>query len=258
MQRKQNVFVFQIKLKQIIMKTKVLTLIMPFLFTVIAGFAGNMNNSQSDDKKEVRNVSNFSEISISVAGDVELSQGNEYKVVLEGDEDMLEKIETEVKGEELKIKYKSRINFGWNTDKVKIYITTKKVEEISVAGSATIKAQTKIKASEMEFNVSGSGKIYVDNLEASTIEANISGSGNISIGGEETAKSLDVSISGSGDLNAENIKKGEIDISGSGRCKVHIKDSLEADISGSGRVYYKGSPLINAQISGSGKVRSMN
>ena len=50
--------------------------------------------SVAAQKKETRKVDNFTGISFGVAGDLILTQGQEYSVVIEGDADYLEDIET--------------------------------------------------------------------------------------------------------------------------------------------------------------------
>jgi len=238
------------------MKKKLFATVLSFVFILsfVLSAAG-----QSDNKKEEREVSGFSEISISIAANVYLSQGDEEKLVLEGDEDALEKIETEVHGNTLKIKHDGMFNFG-SIKKVNVYLTAKQIDEISIAGSADLEARTKISSDEMDLNVSGSGQIEIGDLETGEIDASISGSGEIKLAGLKSVRELELSISGSGDLEAENleIEEAEIAVSGSGSAKVHVSKDLEVDISGSGKVYYKGSPVVNADISGSGKVRTLN
>ncbi|MGM0498263.1 MAG: head GIN domain-containing protein [Bacteroidota bacterium] len=239
------------------MKTNALTTPLLFLFMALISFSGNTANFSGKDKKEERKVADFSEITISIAANVELRQGNECKVVLEGDEDILEKTKTKVSGDELIIKSKKTFNSGWN-DEIKIYITTKDIEKISIAGSATMNSKTKIKSERIQFQVSGSGKINILELEAPQIESSISGSGKINIAGTKTSKELDLSISGSGKFNSKQlqIKDADIKISGSGKGIVNITEYLEAGVSGSGRIAYYGNPRINSSVSGSGKIRS--
>ena len=238
------------------MKIRLLTLItVVLLFTGLSLRASNAN-ANGDDKKENREVSAFSKISMSVSGNLYLTQGNEYKLVIEGDEDDLEDIETTVKGDMLRIKYDKPFGFNWNAGKVKIYVTTKEVKELTVSGSGNIMAGTPISTDDVQFSVSGSGEIEIDELEVSNIDAAISGSGDIRLGGRNSAESLDISISGSGKLHASDLKlrRSKISISGSGSCDVHVTEDLEVDVSGSGKVHYVGNPVIDADISGSGKV----
>jgi hypothetical protein len=238
------------------MKKKLLVLITGIILAAGLQYTSIAAAISGDDKKENREVSPFSKIAMSVAGDLYLTQGDEYKLVIEGDEDVLDDIETEVRGGRLKIKYDKIFNLNWNNKKVKIYVTMKEVEELSVSGSGDIIAESAISAEDIEFTVSGSGEIEIDDLSVSSIEASISGSGDIRLGGNKTADDLEMSISGSGELHASDlgVREAEISISGSGSCSVYVAEDLEVDVSGSGKVRYKGNPRIDANISGSGKV----
>jgi len=211
-------------------------------------------------EKETRDVGPFSSISLSLPADLYLTQGNDTKVVIEAEQKILDLIRTEVVGNNLKIKYKSGI---WNirsNKHIKIYVSTPDVEGLFLSGSGNINAETQIKTKSLDFSISGSGNIVIDDLVASDIEGHISGSGDIDLSGSETAETMEISISGSGDFFAENLKVNSVElrISGSGTCRVFAVSELEASISGSGSVYYKGNPRVNAKASGSGKIRSID
>ncbi|MFP4042036.1 MAG: head GIN domain-containing protein [Bacteroidales bacterium] len=208
--------------------------------------------------QEKRDVSDFSKVSISIAAKVHLSQGDKESLTLEGDEETLEKIETTISDNTLKIKYKKPLFFGRNKD-VTIHITAKQIEEINLAGSSELKAETNISSPRMRFVISGSGKINIDDLSTEDIEAVISGSGNIMVDGKSQIKSTQLSISGSGDYIAQDLKSENLEakISGSGKCKIFATENLKVHVSGSGKVYYNGKPVVNAKISGSGNVEKL-
>ena len=211
-------------------------------------------------EKETRDVGSFSSISLSISGDLYLTQGNDTKVVIEAEQKILDIIQTEVVGDNLKIKFpRGRWNIRSNKQ-IKIYVTTPNVEGLFLSGSGNIQAETQIKTEDLDFAISGSGNIAIDDLVASNLEGHISGSGDMDLSGSETVETMEISISGSGDLSAENLKVNsvEVRISGSGTCKVYAVSEIEASISGSGSVYYKGTPRINARASGSGKIRSLD
>ena len=72
---------------------------------------------------------------------------------------------------------------------------------------------------------------------------------------------LTIHISGSGDIDTENLQaeKVNIIISGSGDCRVHVIDQLVAKTSGSGDIYYKGTPkMLDSRASGSGSIKTIN
>ncbi|UII33008.1 DUF2807 domain-containing protein [Fulvivirga ulvae] len=225
------------------------TLLLLLSFSCISLFA---------QQSEIRELSSFNQLSFSTAGKVYLTQGSNQKVELKGSKEVLEKIETEVRGGRLIIKKESSGWFSWSDDgDLEVYITIPEIEEINISGSGKIYGKNTIKAGDMEISVSGSGSVNL-NATVSDLDLSISGSGEISL--EGTARYVDLSISGSGSLGAEDLKSDsyKIKISGSGSCKVFAEKSIDASISGSGSVYYKGSPSnINSHSSGSGKVRKI-
>lgn len=207
-------------------------------------------------EQEKRNVGKFDKIGLTVSADLYLKQGNITEVIIEANEEVLERLETEVKNGKLVIKFDT-----WRFSRYprfKIFITTQEVSELDVSGSGDIIAESVIQTDEMALRISGSGGIKIDDLKANDLTVGISGSGNINVAGSQTLKSLDLSISGSGDLDASELAvedfKGRI--SGSGSCRAYVNSTLKASISGSGKIFYSGKPVIDASISGSGKVIS--
>lgn len=126
--------------------------------------------------------------------------------------------------------------------------------------------------------ISGSGKITSDglltggtldlrisgsgdmdlDLDYNNLDARISGSGDIDLDGE--CQNVDLDISGSGDFHAFGLKSQtcDVNISGSGNAEVWVTDDLNVKISGSGNVHYIGNPSVDVSISGSGKVVDTN
>ena len=105
-------------------------------------------------------------------------------------------------------------------------------------------------------NISGSADIDVKGVFISNVvDVSISGSGNIDIEGG-TAQTLDADMSGSGNIRAFGLTadKADVSISGSGTAEVKAVTRLKANISGSGSVYYKGTPTVESSVSGSGKL----
>jgi hypothetical protein len=203
-------------------------------------------------KKETRDVPDFSGVALGIPADLYLSQGSPHEVIIKASEDDLAKIETEVKNGLLKIKTES-----WRTRfrDVEIWVTTPDVNALHMSGSGKIMSETSIRSEELDLRVSGSGKIKVDELAGDEIEASISGSGNVYLAG--TAEEMEISISGSGSCHAADLSVKECDarISGSGSCKIDATEELNAAISGSGRITYFGKPVVDASVSGSGRVK---
>jgi len=240
-----------ILLKHKFMKRGVILAAIIIAFTATAG----VTYGQSDNK-ETRDLKGFTKVNFGVSGNMYINIGPEFKVVLEGDRDLLEDIETEVSGGRLVVK-KDNWNWGMN-EKVTVYITMPEIEGLGVSGSGKAEIKDLVKTENLSLSVSGSGKIFTNSIAVNNLKCSISGSGDINVGGGN-ADTGDISISGSGNYTGETakIKSADLSISGSGNCLVNASESLTAHVSGSGNVTYTGgSPKIDARVSGSGKVRS--
>lgn len=206
--------------------------------------------------KETRDLAGFSKVNFGVSGDLNITFGKEYKVVLEGSKALLEDIITEVTGGKLVIKKENwRINMN---EKVMVYITMPELRSLGVSGSGKAWIKDAVKAEDLDLSVSGSGKLNTSDINVKNLGCSISGSGNISIEGNGNSDAADIEISGSGSYTGESMKivKAGISISGSGNCYCYVTGNLVASVSGSGNVSYTGNPKIDAHVSGSGHVRS--
>lgn len=236
------------------MKRVIFLSVLIFAVAVSAGFASNQS-----DVKETRNVSGFTKVSFGVAGNLYINIGPEFKVVLEGEKKYIDDIITDVSGGKLVIKNENWKMSNWRmNEKVNVYITMPELAGLGVSGSGKAEVKDAVKTSDLNLNVSGSGKIYISDITVSNLSCGISGSGDIILNGSGSCSKADISISGSGNYDGAPLKIGtaEIHISGSGNCSCNVTESLKASVSGSGNVTYEGSPKIDAHVSGSGKVRS--
>jgi len=248
-----------IPLSRLIQKFKILIMKkLSFLLKTLVSVALTvlLINTVDAQKREVRDVTGFTGIGLSIAADIYLTQAPTYKVEIEADSDYLERIETVVNGDVLKIKRKDHFDFDFRNKKAKIYISMPNINSLGISGSGDVVAQTPIKTDKLDVSISGSGNVKVENLSVKNMELSISGSGDIFLAGSDVAESTSYSISGSGDIKTENLqsKNVKVRVSGSGDVRVWAVDDLEAKVSGSGDVYYKGRPIVNAKTSGSGGI----
>ena len=206
-------------------------------------------------EKETRDVPSFSAISLGIAGDLYFTQGSPREVIVQADENSLDKVVTEVKDGVLKVKKEKGTR---NLKNVTIWVTAPDLEGIYLAGSGSIIAEGPVSSDELELKVSGSGNIKLMDLKAEEVDLAVSGSGLVTAAGN--AEELGIALSGSGNVNTLELSVDEcsIKISGSGNCKVNVTEELDARISGSGNVAYSGNPQVDAIVTGSGKVRSIN
>lgn len=201
------------------------------------------------------NLPNFSGINLAMEARVEITQGPEQTVTVEGKSDIFDELDLDVSSSGVwTIRTEDCVR---DVDNLTFYITVPDLNELKVSGSGKIISTNTFIGGDIELKISGSGEIDIA-LEADDIEVDISGSGKVFL--EGIADELDLDITGSGDLRAFNLtaREGNIKISGSGDAEVRIEDRLDIRITGSGDVYYKGQPLLDISITGSGEVIDAN
>ncbi len=236
-------------------KTAILSLVVVFTISCSAqwgkGIKGNGNTVSID-----RSVGVYDGIAVSGWFDVDLVDGKEGELTLEGEDNLLEYIITEVENGKLVIKTEKGVNLkpsSWK-DGIRITVPVQNIDALSLSGSADIVGKTTLKASDFKTAMSGSGDITLD-LETESLSASMSGSGDMNLSGK--TKNFDATISGSGDIKAYDLIADNVEatVSGSADIKVTTNKMLKARVSGSGDISYRGDPKkVDTKTSGSGDI----
>ena len=193
--------------------------------------------------RETRTVDTFTRLSFRVSGKLYLKQGSPQKVEMEGPKDVLREIETKVDGDKLIIGKEGKwMNWGWgDNDKITVYVTVKDIEAVSVSGSGDLFGQGKFTTGNLKLNVSGSGSMEIEADANGDIEADVSGSGDVKLKG--SCNNFESDVSGSGKVNLA----------------IAIRERADFSLSGSGKILAEGSAReVKTNISGSGKVLASN
>lgn len=202
-----------------------------------------------------RNTSNYDKVDVAGFFDVELVAGNEGKITISAEENLIPHIITEVRGSKLVIKTEEGYDLRPSHNKeILITVPFESLDAVSLTGSGDIVTKNTIKTDLFEANLTGSGDLQVI-VEANSVESDLTGSGDISLSGKTT--DFECAISGSGDIHAKELKATNVDasISGSGDIDVYCDGFLKARVSGSGDVDYYGSPeKEDSKVSGSGDI----
>lgn len=214
-------------------------------------------NSAFADTQD-RHLSGFHALSISASFDVYITQGSTESVKVNAPADIINRVITEVRGDELIVRSKSG-SFNWSNlfnshSKMAIYVTVKDLHSIHISGSSDVFFKNGINANLMELSISGSGNV-LGRLNVKTFNCAITGSGDVKLSG--TAQTATISISGSGDFHSGNLVTGTtmIRIAGSGDAVINANQKLDAHVSGSGDIRYTGgAKQVSTSTSGSGSI----
>ncbi len=223
------------------------------LFTCIGlvGCAAPVRGS-GDVVEEKREVSGFDRVQLDGIGEVILTQGNSDSLVIEAEDNLMEFIQTSVRGDELVINIQSRRPLI-PTEPLRFYVTMEEIEGVSVDGAGSVSGEN-IDTKTIEFDINGAGDITIEDLDAQSVAVSINGIGKLELEGEADVQ--EIRIDGAGDYDGRDLETEEtsIQIDGIGNAKVDVEDMLEVNINGSGQVTYSGDPSVNQSIEGLGRV----
>ncbi len=203
--------------------------------------------------KKDRSPVQASGVRVSTGIDVYLTQGSDFKLVVEADENLHEYILTEVKNGVLNVYTDANIR---DAEMKRVYVTLKEINSVSTSSAGDVIGETPVKTEDLRLSASSAGDIKLE-VYAETIDANISSSGGITLNGETDI--LEADLSSAGDLNAFNLKVREADVSASsaGDADIYVTEKLNARSSSAGDINYKGNPkYIEAHSSSAGGVHS--
>ncbi|WP_430646910.1 head GIN domain-containing protein [Agromyces sp. GXS1127] len=205
-----------------------------------------------ETRTETREIEDASSVSLRGSGDMTIRLGDAPSLTVTGGENVLERLTTEVEGDELVIDLQRGPIIVGARDLV-FDITLTSLEGVLISGSGDVTAEFG-DADDVTLEIRGSGEIETDELDAATVRASISGSGSIVPSG--STDELLVQVDGSGDVDAADLSadSARVVLSGSGEISVDVSDSLEVVLSGSGTVRYSGRPEIRSTVSGSGEI----
>lgn len=184
---------------------------------------------------EPRFVGNFTSIRHRIPGSVFITQASFPSLRVEGQENLLPFLTTEVEDEILTVEFENCLNSGMP---VNVYATVIDLEAVSLAGVGDI--------------------IFENDIVSPRLEASITGLGNLNLSG--MANTLRIEVEGQGDAIAFDMisDKCVVEIIGQGNVEVTANMELDVLINGQGNVFYKGMPAITSEINGSGVVIDAN
>ena len=200
----------------------------------------------------------FTELAVSMAAIVTITQGNDQKVTVTGQRNILDRLSRRVRGETWYIGPDDDRRRMRDYKRIEVKITMAQLNALAISGSGTVQTTNHFKTNRtFELAISGSGDAELS-LDAVGFEVSISGSGNAILQG--SGNNIEVNIAGSGNLKAADlkVKTCEVNTAGSGKTEIAVSESLEASLVGSGNVYYQGSPKVRVSSVGSGRVIAMS
>jgi Putative auto-transporter adhesin, head GIN domain len=191
-------------------------------------------------KEETRTVGDFSSVDIGQAIQATITVGPETSVRIEGDDNILPILKTEVRDGKLETSFENGVSV-WTDKPIMMTITTPKLTAIGASGASKVTAIVKPTDS---FKVDSSGASHVDvtGVESDKLELGASGASQVTVAG--TTKKLAVEMSGASQIHANSVPAESVSVHGSGasQAEVQTNGSIKGDLSGATSVNVTGKP----------------
>jgi Putative auto-transporter adhesin, head GIN domain len=211
------------------MKKAILFLSLALL--MLSGCKWDRVSGSGTSKIDKRSVPAFTSVDISGAYEVEIVAQKGQSVEIEGDDNLLALIKTEVQNGVLEIRNEKSIS---TKNKLRVRISVQQLDGIETSGASNIVA-TNVKSDNFKIDSSGASELKVS--------------------GE--AKALSIESSGAGTINTKDLHAEKVQVSSSGAAtaEVYATEELTAHASGGAIIDYYGDPKnVKEDKSGAGTV----
>jgi hypothetical protein len=199
---------------------------------VTAGCHHGFAEVKGSGKRELqkREIGPFTSISTEGAFNIEIVCGKDVSVEVEGDDNILPLVSSEIRGNVLRLT---------NT---KSYSVDEPITfKISVPNLEAISAD-------------GAGKIQITGVNNDKIQISSDGAPMITVAG--TTKMVGVDSNGAAKIDTHNLRSAHaiVDTKGASKVDLGVCEKLDVNVSGVSQVTYRGDPVVNKTIHGPGKV----
>lgn len=194
-------------------------------------FDGHQVAGSGNRQTVKRDIRAFTSISTEGAFEIDIACQKEPGLELEGDDNILPLVSTEVSNNVLYIK--SSRGYNVNTP-IRLRLTVANLEGLSV---------------------SGAGKISISGLKNDKFEIDANGAPAITAAGETAL--VDINTNGAGRIDTHKLRaaRAVIDSKGVSKVEVYAKDELDVTVAGPSQVIYQGDPKVNKTVHGPGSVQ---
>jgi hypothetical protein len=204
----------------------------------------------------------FTRLTFKSVGEVFLSQGDTCDLRINGDPDLVKKVNTRVEDGVLTITYAVDVvdwtGLGWISaeNRLRYTITVKELDQLTLGGAGVIRVEG-LTGDKLKLHHSGLGLLNITGLNVSELGVILGGLGEVRLAGEVHTQV--VALSGGGGYQAVDLRSQEADVTltGAGTAKVWVEAELKASVSGAGSIVYRGEPQVDQSVSGLGGVKPL-
>ncbi|GIV33815.1 MAG: hypothetical protein KatS3mg031_1350 [Chitinophagales bacterium] len=214
--------------------------------------AENFADASRAKSAQMINLSDFETVEAEGFFNLQIKQGDVYKIYTEGGREFPDKLRFDKEGSHLKISQSSIQGF-WGGGNGTVYITMPVLREVKITG----RARADVKGFEGKYfkaAVGGASRSTID-ITASRVTISINGISEVILKGN--TEELNAEVEGASRLKAFDCQaaRGKIYVDGDSYAEVHVNEKLEATVKGASELLYKGLPEIISEVKGFSSIK---
>jgi RNA polymerase sigma factor (sigma-70 family) len=191
---------------------------------------------------EERKVKDFTSVDAGSAFQVEIQQGNTFRVAVTADDNLFPYIKTDKKGSALRISLEAE-HKSVQAHTLKVAVTMPALDGVHLSGAsrATVKGFPPAKAFRVE--VSGASSLEGE-ARADKVTVDASGASRVTLKG--AAKDVRLTANGASSLRLAEFTadRAVVDVNGASRADIEVKEHLDYTLSGASHLSYRGNPTV--------------
>jgi hypothetical protein len=203
--------------------------------------------------EETREVSGVSGVNLATIGDMTIELGNTESLRIEAEENLMDYLETGVRGGKLTIETSSNVRLE-PTKPIHYTLTVTSLDRIEISSVGDIEAPD-LEADQFSINISSTGDLTMGELRTNELDVDMSSTGSVDIAGGEVA-TQNLSSSSTGNYTAQDLAsdEAEVRLNSTGSATIWVRETLKANLSSTGDLRYRGDPTVDATTSSTGDV----
>ncbi len=207
-------------------------------------------------KSQYYEFDGFDEVKLHSLFDFEIEKGEEYRVEVEADDEVLDALSIVQNGDELEVNFGE--NWKWWREKtwkskVKIYIEMPELDHLTVSGACEGEVSG-FDNEEISFELVGASEVKaIINTEVTYVD--LAGASELTLSG--TTTNLEADVVGASQLRAFDFVAEEVEVNvvGASTAKVYAREELEAEAFGASAIRYRGDPLVSSESNGLSSIK---
>ncbi len=204
-----------------------------------------------------RPLAPFHKLNVRVGMHVIITKGNEAIATLEGDSNILDHVQTDIKDGELTVMLKP--NQSYNQQKgVTVTLHVRDLDQIMISTGCVVESDLAIRAKNLMATVEMGSKLTAP-IDAKTLNLTVRQGSQAKLDG--SVSEADIRLSGAGKLDADKltIHRATVRLDGASNATLYVTKTLSATADGISTISYRGNPTVTSQqITGLSKIQKQD